>query len=483
MLGEIIAQGSDEVASFLNETDGQEGLDEEEGYVHDGFDPLMPVQEEDYVHDGSGDTMEVQEGDRADCSGHRTESGQPSGSSTTSVRRRGPKKKLSSDEKFEIIEIAPDGEPIEPIRTRKAFSAQCGVLVRAKIPISIQQWYKPAKDEDPEVSYVNDMQKEDLWTELNANFTLPPEEDPEKPVKKQLIKSCALKKMASLMRMWRKELNQFVEKKKTPEFIGKYEKIKDHWPTFVAHKTSKKSKKMSATNKKNAAKKKLNHRMGSGGYLKARPKWSKAEHDLLEKGIEPETMRWPDCCWTWFFGAGGTLDPVTGKCQWTNEQLQTPVKNLRHYIDAAQRGTFLPNRDKDELTMAHGNPEHPGRTRGTPGSIPWKVGFPDAGGYKTHERRKKLEQDQMQALHERVMGLEEREEVREAADRNKRPAKASPKATPPSQQRSSVASTELLQPEHVLTAPASYPVDGITESQNYHIMARWMNLKVKAAVG
>ena len=77
MLGNIIAKGSDVVASFLNDTDGQEGVGEEEGYVHDGFGPLMPVQEQDYVHDGSGDTMEVQdEGDRADCSGHRTESGQ-----------------------------------------------------------------------------------------------------------------------------------------------------------------------------------------------------------------------------------------------------------------------------------------------------------------------------------------------------------------------------------------------------------------------
>ena len=32
-------------------------------------------------------------------------------------------------------------------------------------------------------------------------------------------------------------------------------------------------------------------------------------------------------------------------------------------------------------------------------------------------------------------------------------------------------------------APASYPMDDITESQNCHIMARWMNLKVKVAVG
>ena len=46
-----------------------EELGEEEGYVHDGFGPLMSVQEEGYVHDGSGGPMEVQEGDRADCSG------------------------------------------------------------------------------------------------------------------------------------------------------------------------------------------------------------------------------------------------------------------------------------------------------------------------------------------------------------------------------------------------------------------------------
>ena len=135
---------------------------------------------------------------------------------------------MSSDEKLEIIQIARDGQPIEPYRTKKESVAQCGVLVRDKIPISIQQWYKPAKDEDAEVSYVNDMQKEDLWTELKANFTLPPEEDPEKPVKEQLIKSFALTRMEELFRRWKKELNKFVENKETPEFKGRYEKIRDH---------------------------------------------------------------------------------------------------------------------------------------------------------------------------------------------------------------------------------------------------------------
>ena len=252
---------------------------------------------------------------------------------------------------MEITAIARDGKPIEPIRTRDAFRAQCGVLVRDKIPISIQQWLKPKK-EDPEVSYVSDMQKEDLWTLLKENFTLPPEEDPEKPIKEQLIKSHALKKMAELFRRWKKELNKFVENNETPEFKGRYENIRDHWPAFVAHKTSEKSKKMSATNKQNAAKKKLHHRTGSGGYLVARPKWSKTENNLVHKGIKPETRRWPDSCRTWFFRVGGKLDPVTGKCIWTNDQMDIPVSKLKQYIEAAQEGTFFPDRENDELTMA-----------------------------------------------------------------------------------------------------------------------------------
>ena len=169
------------------------------------------------------------------------------------------------------------------------------------------------------------------------------------------------------------------------------------------------------------------------------------------------------------------MDPVSGKCRWMNEQLRIPVTKLRQYIDAAQQGTFVPDRENDELTMALGNPEHPGRTRGTQGSVSWKAGFPDAGGYKCQERRKKVEHAQIQTLHERFQALEERD--------GNRHAETTPEATPPSQRRSSVASTELLQLEHVLTAPASYPVDAITESQHCHLMAQWQNFKVKAAVG
>ena len=62
----------------------------------------------------------------------------------------------------------------------------------------------------------------------------------------------------------------------------------------MPNKTSERSKKMSATNKINVAKKEHYHRMGLGGYLKARPLWDKAEQDLIAKGVELETLHWPD---------------------------------------------------------------------------------------------------------------------------------------------------------------------------------------------
>ena len=228
---------------------------------------------------------------------------------------------MHSDERFTITAIARDGQPIEALRTKDAFTAQCGVLVRDMIPINIELWNQPKK-EDLQVSFVEDRQKEDLWKALKVNFTLPEEEDSENPVMEPMIKSFAFKKMAELFMRWKNELKaKFVNKNKTPEFVGRFEKLRDQWDAFVANKTSERSKKMSAINKINAAKKEHHHRTGSGGYLKARPLWAKAENDLLDKGVEPETLNWTDCCRTWFFGVGGTLDLVTGKCVWTREQL------------------------------------------------------------------------------------------------------------------------------------------------------------------
>ena len=118
---------------------------------------------------------------------------------------------MRQDERFTITAIANDGQPIEPRQTKEAFSAHCGAIVRDMIPISIHQWNKP-KNEDPQVSYVNDRQKDDLWTTLKANFT--PEEGPDKPVIEPLVRAHALKKMADLFRRWKNELKSTFDDKR-----------------------------------------------------------------------------------------------------------------------------------------------------------------------------------------------------------------------------------------------------------------------------
>src|SRR3954469_1623564 len=152
--------------------------------------------------------------------------------------------------------------------------------------------------------------------------------------------------------------------------------------------------------------------------------------------------------------------------------MDASVDKLQKLFAKTAKGTFIPDRENDELTEALGNPEHPGRTRGTSGSVPWKYGFPDAGAYKSRERKRKKELNEMQQLNARVKALEESHRVDEATQ----------EATPPSQRRSSVASTELIVAQPELTAP-SYYVDGITESQDFHLLAKLLHLTPKAAVG
>ena len=83
----------------------------------------------------------------------------------------------------------------------------------------------------------------------------------------------------------------------------------------------------------------------------------------------------------------------------------------------------------------------------------------------------------MQKLNARMAKLEELAAAGQPSQRHEYPTR---EATPPSQRRSSVASTELVRPD--FTAPR-YPVDTITEAQHCELMTKCQNLTLKAAVG
>ena len=337
------------------------------------------------------------------------------------------------------------------------------------------------------VTYVPNADKERLWAELMKNFTLPAEEDEDDPVIENRCKAWALMEMGELFRSWKKRLNKLVTEGTTPEFVGIYENIKHEWDDFKAYKLSTEAKKRSEINKKNAAKKKYHHVMGSGGYRTAKAKWEKMEDELAAKNIEFETLYWPERLRDWFYGIGGKLDTETGECIFNEDHGVDPVKKIRDVLKEVEEGKFQPNRENDELSRALGNAEHSGRTRGTAGSVPWKIGFPlDVGTYRSRARKKNIANDRMQKLEDKL--AEHEKEIAELKAERRRPRNscesethADPSPGPKSMQRSSVASTELVRPGS--PSGTCHPVDCISQQELCELHVPCLNITVKVADG
>jgi hypothetical protein len=82
-----------------------------------------------------------------------------------------------------------------------------------------------------------------------------------------------------------------------------------------------------------------------------------------------------------------------------------PIVALRSASKDVEEGRFHPEREKDELTRALGNDEHPGRTQTTPGSKSWKLGFHVERKKfldRSRQRRKEREADRMSLIQEEM---------------------------------------------------------------------------------
>ena len=140
--------------------------------------------------------------------------------------------------------------------------------------------------------------------------------------------------------------------------------------------------------------------MGPGGYKKVIPKVHQMEQALLDRGIRPCSLDWPERPKNWFFGHGGSLDE-NGSLVFPSNLREAALRLVQSLEDSAQ-GTFQADRENDEFTRALQNPEHPGRTRGF-GSLPWKYGFAaDDDTYRSQKRRKLVDEMHVKNLEERI---------------------------------------------------------------------------------
>jgi hypothetical protein len=411
---------------------------------------------------------------------------------------------------YNIDVISATGRPLEPKKHYTKFINQCGVVVRDNVPITVQEWHEPKKARVG-FTFVNKRTKKECWRKLMEHFILPPEfnkydeegnEVPGGRERRRLVKEFALQKMAEAFRNFKKNLaRDYVDKKKTPDFNGQYEKLKDDWPEFVRQKQSEHFKAISEKNKANAAKKTYNHIMGPGGYRLSEPKWQKMEDDLREREIPLGTEGWDPRAKSWWYGHGGSLDPVTGECVHRYKTFK-PTQDLIDAMTNAQEGKIRFNRENDALTLALGNPEHGGRVRGK-GAIPWKVGFSqenDPYSYRSRKRKTDRDADLVGHLASELYEMKKivTELVKERS--SARPHEDHPADVGSQQRRSSVASTEappadanapLLAPAGAnaptidITAPEPprYPVDDVKEMKECELHYPMGNISMKVAIG
>ena len=214
---------------------------------------------------------------------------------------------MKQGETYTIDAVSATGKPQQ--HTAK-FINQCGVVVRDNVPITVQEWKEPKKARLG-FSFVDKRTKKDCWRKLMEHFILPPEynkvdefgnEIPGGRERRRLVKQFALQKMAEAFRKFKQNLTRdYVNKNKTPDFNGQYERLKDDWPEFVRQKKSEHFKEISRKNKENAAKKEYNHIMGPGGYHLWVPKWEKMEDDLRARGIPLGTEGWDPRAKSWWY--------------------------------------------------------------------------------------------------------------------------------------------------------------------------------------
>ena len=382
--------------------------------------------------------------------------------------------------KLNITVVTDEGEPIEPKTVARRFVSQCGVIVRERVPISIQKW----KSTDPsDQNVLPQTEKDMLWSDITEIFSFPKDADQDK------IRDWTMKKMAILFQDHKKKLYKtYLKTGEAPKFDSHPNLTPEAWESFLEYKRSEDGIKLTVQNTTNAGDVKYPHHMGSSGYKGNIDKWNKMEEDLYARGIRPETHDWPLRSKHWYYGHGGKLSPIDGSLIFGDE-LRELAQRLLDIIRKSERGEFIPDRDRDELTYALGNKEHPGRTRGI-GVIPWKHGFKDdISSYRSRKRKKAEVEDRMRELEatvaaqgSRIAEMEENQEQRlkvallqiQAA-----PGKEATHDTTPPTLRSSIGSIDQAPVQETLR----HPVDQITQRTACELHVRTRNLSVPVAYG
>ncbi|KAJ1265042.1 hypothetical protein BS78_08G047800 [Paspalum vaginatum] len=229
-----------------------------------------------------------------------------------------------------------------------------------------------------------------LWDSMRRKFNIPQEHQ-------EKVEGWTLKKMGELFHSHKKKLYEgFKKNGQVPDF-NKFPKYRGHWEEFISYKESEEAIAFSAKNKASAKKKEYHHRLGPGDYKGRAEGWATMEVELERKGITPVTHGWPRRLKRWYYGHAGSL-AEDGSLVYKDDKAKEVTEKFVEAVEKSARGEFVPDREKDELTLVLQNLEHPGRTRGY-GNMLWKYTFAvDAETYRSRHGSKAIQEERVRNL-------------------------------------------------------------------------------------
>lgn len=294
---------------------------------------------------------------------------QPEATNSGSQPKRGRGKRSANiypkDTVYVIREVGRLGEPLEPKHLRAKWRNAIGALVRDELNPAIPTWKEVPADT-----------KKVLWDKLMTNFRFPAETE-------EMVRRHAMKQIGESWRGWKSSLNvKYVQKGLTP--FKEFGNITPgQWERFVAQKTSAEALALSARNTERAKKNVHHHHLGPGGYYGKEEQFRKIEEDAAStgtynlQGVSKRTRNW----------ILSRNKEASKALKFSKPETEETVSKILNYAEQRQKGLFKPSRERDELSLALGNPEHTGRVRGLGKRVIWKEGFEkDRHMYKKHDR-------------------------------------------------------------------------------------------------
>jgi hypothetical protein len=136
------------------------------------------------------------------------------------------------------------------------------------------------------------------------------------------------------------------------------------------------------------------HHLGSRGYAKKMPEFEAKLHRmarLAEEGVQVETADWEPRSILYYM-AREVCHAPNGNFSSQNPAMSDLVQRISEVTNEVRQGTRTSNREKDVLTQALGNREHPGRTRGA-SVVPWRLLFEEAAHTYRSRSRSRAEQE------------------------------------------------------------------------------------------